>query len=186
MHKGWIYEVLVSTYANDAPHAAPIGISTDDSATLRVETYESQTRRNMLATGHLVANFPSSADMLFRALYAPHLLSYEAAEQVRAPTVVGSSAVVELIVEHAMVHGVQVRAVTRPILVRIIEPPTLLNRAEGLLLESLILATRIEHLDHEVVEASLRENLRVVSKVAPGSRYEGEMAEILRALDLVE
>ena len=60
--------------------------------------------------------------------------------------------------------------------------PRLINRAEGLLLESLVLATRLERRGAGAALTTLTENYRVVGKVAPGSAYERAMAALLRDL----
>jgi Protein of unknown function (DUF447). len=62
--------------------------------------------------------------------------------------------------------------------------PRLINRAEGLLLESLVLATRLERREAAAALTTLTENLRVVGKVAPGSAYESALAALLRDLGL--
>jgi hypothetical protein len=56
----------------------------------------------------------------------------------------------------------------------------LINRAKSLVLESLILATRIPHLPERKPVELLRENCRVVKKVAPGSKYEYVMQELVK------
>jgi hypothetical protein len=58
----------------------------------------------------------------------------------------------------------------------------LINRAEGLLLESLILASRIARSDRAATLAVLREHRRVVHKVAPGSSYAAAMDALLERL----
>ena len=42
MKKGWIYEVIVSTYRGNKPHSAPIGVWTDDFVTLKMEIYSDE------------------------------------------------------------------------------------------------------------------------------------------------
>ncbi|MGE4506585.1 MAG: hypothetical protein AB7D51_14655, partial [Desulfovibrionaceae bacterium] len=56
--------------------------------------------------------------------------------------------------------------------------PVLINRARGLFLESLVLSTRRRILG-QAAEDQLRENARVIAKVAPGSPYEQAMNELL-------
>ena len=61
--------------------------------------------------------------------------------------------------------------------------PRLINRAEGLLLESLVLASRLERRETAAAAlTTLTENHRVVSKVAPGSPYERALTALLRDL----
>ena len=61
--------------------------------------------------------------------------------------------------------------------------PRLINRAEGLLLESLVLSTRLERQETPSALASITENYRVVRRVAPGSDYESALGALLRDLD---
>jgi hypothetical protein len=61
-------------------------------------------------------------------------------------------------------------------------PGTLINRAKGLFLESLILSTRCRLLGWAAVD-QLRENVRVIAKVAPGSDYETAVRELLAKVE---
>lgn len=185
MQKGWIYETIVSTFSNGEPHAAPIGVWTEDSTTLHMELYNSsQTLKGILDTTHFVVNFPPDACMLHTALFHPELLPFGQAQNVKAPLLRGCSASVELALRQAIpsadrvrVTGVVVHANARPDI-------KLFNRAEGLLIESLILATRLRYLDDAVVRRTLTENYRVIRKVAPVSACETTMAELLRDIGL--
>jgi hypothetical protein len=184
MRKGWIYETIVSTFSNGEPHAAPIGVWTEDFNTLHMEIYDSsQTLKGVIDTGQFTANFPSDVSTLHAALFHPELLSFEQAQNVSAPVLLGSAATVELVLRQASpvanrvrITGVVVHADARPDI-------RLINRAEGLLVESLILATRLRYLDDAVVRQTLAENYRVIRKVAPESAWETTMAELLRDID---
>jgi hypothetical protein len=61
-------------------------------------------------------------------------------------------------------------------------PVKLINRAAGLFLESLILSTRAHLLPEGQTAGQLRENLRVIAKVAPGSAYAQAMRELIENL----
>ncbi|MHB0980185.1 MAG: DUF447 domain-containing protein [Thermoleophilia bacterium] len=184
MRKGWIYETIVSTFSNGEPHAAPIGVWTEDFNTLHMEIYDSsQTLKGVIDTGQFTANFPSDVSTLHAALFHPELLSFEQAQNVSAPVLLGSAATVELVLRQASpvanrvrITGEVVHADARPDI-------RLINRAEGLLVESLILATRLRYLDDAVVRQTLAENYRVIRKVAPESAWETTMAELLRDID---
>lgn len=181
LRKGWIYEAVVCTFSGDAPHAAPFGVWTDDHATLELDMYEgSETLANVLAGRELVVAFPSAATTLFEALFAPQRLSFGHAATVRAPTLDDAVATVELVVHDTAPTegGTHLSALPRRTHLAA-EEVTLLNRAEGLLLESLVLATRLERLGAAAVLPALTENLRVVRKVAPGSPAEAALTELL-------
>ena len=183
LQERWIYEVLISTYRDDTPHAAPIGVWTDGADELLMDLYAgSQTLANMLEGGHFVANFPVDAGMLYTALRASEQLAFAEARLVHAPIVAGCTATVELTLSCATPSGDTVRIVGDVKRVHHSGAPRLINRAEGLLLESLVLATRLERQEGAAALTMLTENHRVVGKVAPGSAYERALAALLRDL----
>lgn len=183
LRAGWIYEALICTYSAGSPRATPAGVWTDDRCTLRMELYEtSHTLASIVAAGEFVADFPVDASAFFQALHAPGELRFGRARVVAAPCLPDSWATVELTLSEAsrrpesVVISGRVRHLTRR------AEPRLINRAESLLLESLILATRIERSGREATLAALAENRRVVGKVAPGSAFEEAMSRLLREL----
>jgi hypothetical protein len=179
----WIYEVLVSTFRHDTPHAAPIGVWTSGADELLMDVYDgSQTLANILEGGHFVVNFPVDVEMLYAALRAPEQLAFAEARLVHAPIVEGCTATVELTLSSAITSGDRVRIVGDVKRVHHAGAPRLINRAEGLLLESLVLATRLERREAADVLAALTENHRIVRKVAPASAYERALAALLRDL----
>lgn len=185
MQKGWTYETIVSTFSNGEPHAAPIGVWTEDFDTLHMEIYDSsQTLRGILDTTHFVANFPTDVCMLHTALFHPELLPFGQAQNVKAPLLRGCSATVELALGQAIPSAGRVRVTGVVVHAKAVPDIKLFNRAEGLLVESLILATRLRYLDDAVVRRTLAENYRVIRKVAPASACETTMAELLRDIGL--
>jgi hypothetical protein len=184
MQERWIYEVVISTYSDGTPHAAPIGVWRDGCSTLEMEIFSgSQTLKNILASACFAVNFPADVGTLFSLLYAPQEMSYGEAREVRAPTLLGCSAVVEMVVARTTVREDRVHITGRAVETCLHTNVRLINRAEGLLLESLILATRIPHLDHASARTAidqLRENYRIARKVALGSWYESAVATLLQ------
>ena len=61
----------------------------------------------------------------------------------------------------------------------------LINRAEGLVIESLIQATRLAHLPGRRNEDALKENFRVIAKVAPDSTYQHIMEKVMGLFKLL-
>ncbi|MBE3032677.1 MAG: DUF447 family protein [Actinobacteria bacterium] len=185
LQERWIYEVLISTFRDDTPHAAPIGVWTNGADELLMDVYDgSRTLANILEGGQFVANFPLDAGLLYTALRAPQQLAFAEARFVHAPVVAGCTATVELTLSRATPGGDRVRIVGDVKRVHHAGAPRLINRAEGLLLESLVLATRLEHREAAAALTTLTENHRVVGKVAPGSAYERALAALLRDLGL--
>jgi hypothetical protein len=180
----WIYEVLVSTFHDDTPHASPIGVWAHGPEALAMDVYDgSQTLANIMQNGHFAANFPPDVGMLHAALRAPERLAFAKARRVLAPLVVGCTASVELTLRHATPDRDKVRIVGDVKDLRHETRPRLINRAEGLLLESLVLTTRLEQRGPTAVLDKLIENHRVVAKVAPGSDYARVLAALIREID---
>ncbi len=183
MQERWIYEVLISTFRDSTPHATPIGVWTSGADELCLDAYNgSQTLANILDGGDFVANFPMDAGMLYVALRAPEQLRFTGAQSVHAPVVAGCTASVELVLIDATPADDRVRLVGDVRSVHLDGTPRLINRAEGLLLESLVLATRLERHGADAVLTTLTENHRIVGKVAPGSAYERALAALLQDL----
>jgi hypothetical protein len=184
LQQRWIYEALISTFYHGIPHAAPIGVWVHGTDDLRMDVYDgSRTLADILEVGQYAANFPADVCALYAALRAPEQLSFEPARCVCAPVVGGCTATVELTLSSATRRGEKMRLVGEVKCVYGAGPPRLINRAEGLLLESLVVATRPERLEPGVALAALTENRRVVSKVAPGSAYERALEALLRDLE---
>ena len=183
MQDRWIYEVLISTFRDGTPHAAPIGVWTSGGDELCLDVYNgSRTLANILDGGDFVANFPADAGMLYLALRAPEQLRFAGAHDVHAPVVDGCTANVELVLTAATPADDRVRLVGDVRSVHLDGTPRLINRAEGLLLESLVLATRLERHGASAALTTLTENHRIVDKVAPGSAYERALAVLLQDL----
>jgi len=179
----WIYEVLISTFRGETPHAAPIGVWSDGSGRLLMDVYGgSHTLTNVLENDHFAANFPADVEVLHTALRAPERLSFAPARRVHAPVVAGCAATVELTLSSVTPSDGKVRLVGHVDEVYGAKEPRLINRAEGLLLESLVLVTRLDRQDAGAALATLTENHRVAAKVAPGSAYERALATLLREL----
>jgi hypothetical protein len=183
MQDHWIYEVLISTFRDETPHAAPIGVWTSGADRLSMDVYNgSQTLADILDGGDFAASFPADAAMLYVALRAPAQLQFEEAQGVHAPVVAGCTATVELVLRSATPGGDRVRLVGDVRRVHHDGTPRLINRAEGLLLESLVIASRLKRRPADAALTTLTENYRVVRKVAPGSAYERALAALLRDL----
>jgi len=179
MNKGWIYEVIISTYHDNDPHSAPIGVWTDDFATLRMEIYKNtRTVKNIMTFREFVVNLMSDVLVFYEALFDKAKIAYEKSTKVNAPVIKGSPAVIEFKLKGVKEKEKTFHLTATPVHVQINGSITLINRAEALTIESLILATKLPHLTERKIEETLQENYRVIRKVAPGSQYE----KILRML----
>jgi len=179
MNKGWIYEIIISTYHNNDPHSAPIGVWTDDFTTLRMEIYKNtRTIKNIMTFREFVVNLMSDVVVLYEALFDKAKIVYQKATQVNAPIIKDSPAVIEFKLTGVKEKENTFHLTATPVHVQINGSITLINRAEALTIESLILATKLPYLTEGKIEETLQENYRVIRKVAPGSQYE----KILRML----
>jgi hypothetical protein len=181
LQRSWIYEVVVTTLSHGKPHAAAMGVWTDDFQTLRLDVYEgSRTLEAILSGGHFVANFPRDATVLAAALSPQGGLGFVPAATVASPRLRDAASVVELTLRASTRGADRIRVTGDPVHVALGAEPRLINRAEGLLLESLVIASRIGRHNTEATVAALVESRRVVHKVAPGSSCARAMDELLR------
>ena len=183
LRREWIYEVLLSTSCGDTPHAAPIGVWTTDFETLRMHLYgEPRTLRNVRETGYCVANFPSDEQALGCAILSPHDLAFHEAGEARAPRLREMTAYVELELAETSSLPDRTEVVGRVVGGRATGRVRLINRAAPLLVESLILASRLPRRDRAATLATIRDNARTVHRVAPRSPYGTAMGRLLRSL----
>lgn len=185
MQRGWIYEVIISTYHDNDPHAAPIGVWTDDFVTLRMEIYKNtRTIKNILTCREFSVNLGSDVMVFYEALFEKARIAYEKASQVKAPFIKGSPAVIESQLKEVQEQEKTFSLTATPVHVQINGKINLINRAEALALESLIIATKLPHLPAGDLKESLKENYRIIKKVAPGSQYEKILAMLFERLQI--
>jgi hypothetical protein len=183
MQPGWIYEVVASTRGERGPHAAPIGILTPDGERLKAELYQgSTTLANIGRHGVFGINLVHDPVMLHKALHHRDRLRFTTDGQApgaTTPFLEGADAWLEL--EACLKPGQENTVIMEAGLARCrqLGPVSLINRAKGLLLESLVLSTRRHILPVERVRDQLLENARVIAKVAPGSSYAEAVGELL-------
>jgi hypothetical protein len=136
----------------------------------------------LLAAGEFCVDLPADAGTFFLALYDSSALRFGRAAVVSAPCLTDATATIELTVAAATPrHGrTLVTGAVRHVTTR--GEVRLINRAEGLLMESLIVATRAGLRPRESTLALVRENTRIAEKVAPGSRCAAALARLRDAL----
>ena len=185
MKKEWIYEVVVSTLCQGLPHAAPIGVWTENFKTLKSEIYKgSKTLGNILEHRDYSVNLPSDPIGIYNALFARHRLVYEKSKKIEAPVLSGASANLELKLKLIKEKDNTFLVEGEIISIRTRDKINLINRAEGLVLENLVLSTKPPHLAGKGTRNLIRENYRVIRKVAPGSDYEKAAESLIRTLKL--
>jgi hypothetical protein len=183
MQKSWIYEVIVSTYQGDKPHSAPIGVWTDDFVSLKMEIYSnSSTLKNIMELKDFAVNLVADVTVFYNSLFDRANVEYRDSLNINAPVVKNASAVIEARLKQMENRGNRFRVESTPVNVEVSDPVKLINRAEAIVIESLILATRLPYLPGPKIQETLRENYRIVRKVAPGSRYETIVGKLVKTL----
>ncbi len=125
---------------------------------------------------------PRTRATFFRALHDPSALRFERASVVSAPCLADATATIELTVTGASPHDGRTLVTGLVLHVTTRGGVRLINRAEGLLVESLIAVTRAGLRSREGTLALVAENARVAEKVAPGSSFAEALARLRDAL----
>jgi len=181
MEKNWIYEVIISSISDNVPHAAPFGIKTRDFTFVEIEMYKSSnTLRNILANGELAVNMVVDPVIFYHALFAKDKIKYSMAKKIDTPVLYGVPASIEALIVDTIKTKRKSMIKAKVVHIHFNRESEWINRAKNLLFESLIISTRIAHFPEGKAEKLLRENYRVVKKVAPSSRYELIMDELLK------
>lgn len=185
MQKGWIYEVIVSTYRGRKPHSAPIGIWTDDFTTLTMEIFPgSRTLESIMELREFAVNLSPDITVFYDSLFDAEKMEYREAVNVNAPVIRNCEAFLEARLENVEEKENKFRLESVPVNIEVNGPVKLINRAEAIAIESLILATRLPYLPASNARAALMENYRIAGKAAPGSRYEKIVEKLLESLGL--
>jgi hypothetical protein len=181
MEKNWIYETIISSMGNNTPHAAPFGVKTKDDEFIEVEIYKgSHSLKNILANSEFAVNMVVDPIIFYNALFAKEKLRYSLPKKIDTPVLNGSPASIEVSVIDTLTTKQRVTIKAKVVHVQLHDKIEWINRAKNLLFESLVIATRIPHYPEGSAEALLRENHRVVRKVAPDSEYELIMQALLK------
>ncbi|MDM8539852.1 DUF447 family protein [Desulfococcaceae bacterium HSG9] len=180
MKKEWIYEMILSSFSNDIPHAAPFGVKTSDFKYVRLALYKgSHTLENILDHREFVINVVQDMDIVYDALYAKDKLKYGLALKINAPVLNDAPANIEVKLTSTASKNQLVAVEAEVVHVQSNKPCIPINRAKNLLLESLIIATRVSYMPEGRAVKLLKENHRVIKKVAPDSKYAAMMEELL-------
>lgn len=179
MQENWIYEVIISVFYHNSPYATPIGIWTEDFDTLEMEIYkESTTLKSIMKEKEFAANLIADMEIFYEALFDKGKIAYEDSEQINAPVIKNSSATIELTMKEIKERRESYYIKAGVVHIKTSGKIILINRAESLVLESLILATKLPYLSRQRIEDILKENYRIIRKVAPGSEFENIVKRI--------
>lgn len=179
MNKNWIYEAIVTTKdPGGTPRASPMGVLTPDFEHITLEVYRtSKTSENILRDMKFIINFVMYAELFWKAVIHEHL-EFDDAGRLR-----DADAWIFAQVGTIEDAGDKIKINAKILGGKIKNPDfILINRAKHLALESIIRFTKLSHLDEKAV-SGINENLRVIRKVAPESKYEKLVIEILNKIE---
>lgn len=186
LRPGWIYEVALTARRGDLVAVGPFGVWTGDGKTLEAALFKgSSTLEAIRENGCFVVNFVEDPLDLHEALHRRDRLVFEAVPGGGAagwPVLADVPAWLAMQVIHLDDAGETMRLKAEIVDASGTPPGVLVNRAKGLFLESLVLSTRCALLGRSAVD-QLRENVRVIAKVAPGSDYETAARELLAKVE---
>jgi|GEM_PF-386942 hypothetical protein len=182
LKRHWIYEVVITAGSIGKVAVGPFGLWTDDGETLRAALFKgSSTLETIRERRCFAVNFIEDPLDLHDALNRRDRLVYDAVRDSEAdgcPILAGVPSWLAMRVESLEDVGKQMMLTAEVVCGSATPPAVLINRARGLFLESLVLSTRCRLLGQAAVD-QLRENARVIGKVAPGSGYERAIGELL-------
>lgn len=180
IQKNWLYEILVSSYSVQTPNVAPFGVITKDYKHITIDMYKgSTTLNNILEAKEFVVNVVDDPVIFYNALYCKEKMSFSAAKMITAPVIIDAPASIEVRLKETEEREKSYIITAEVIHVDVRQKSQLINRAKSLALESLILSTRKNIFSEKKLAGMLRENYRVVKKVAPESEYEKIVHDLL-------
>ena len=177
MNETWIYEAIVTTRDSDGEmRAAPMGVSTPDFEHIILEVYKtSKTSKNIINEKKFIINFVVYVELFWKTVIHENL------EFDNLGHLKDSDAWIEAEVEKVEEAGEKIKVYSKISDYRIINLNfVLINRAKYLALESIINFTKPDLLKSK---NEIKENLRAIKKVAPDSKYEKIVEEILKKIE---
>jgi hypothetical protein len=179
--KHWLYETIISSSDASLFHAAPFGIKILDFQKIAINMFKgSKSLDNILKSGEFAINTMDDPRFFYDALWNKKSLKFARASKICAPVLVNAQASIEVRVIDTRDRGKSCLVTAGVVHVEVRTPGELINRAKSLVLESLIMATRLSLVTGTRLEKMIRENYRVVKKVAPGSVYEETMSRLIK------
>ena len=176
----WLYEVVVSSYKGQIPHAAPFGMKIRNFNKIIIEMYKgSSTLKNVLAEKEFALNAVDDPTIFYNTLYRKEKINFGIAELINAPVLLHSPLSIEARLETTTEKENSYLFEADIVHINTRRDSKFANRAKALVLESLILSTRTGLIPQKELEKALKENYRIIKKVAPGSEYEIVMHDLL-------
>jgi hypothetical protein len=185
--KDWTYETIISCFTQGSPHAAPFGVKTRDFERIVIEIYKgSTTLASVLEHDEFVVNLVDDPGLFYDTLYGKENIKFGSAEKVKAPWLLDAKAHMECRATSIIENEQQFLIEADIVDIHIRNSLPLINRAKGLVMESLILSTKIPQVPEGQVRTLMSEYRRVIQKVAPGSKYESVIQALMDACGFKE
>jgi len=187
LNPGWKYEAIITSYSDDKPHAAPMGIRVIDEGTVWLEIYKtSRTAKNIERKKTFAINFTGDVSLFYRSLSKKEPLTYGKAEKIDAPVLKDADAWIEA----RLVDEQDLGGMTRFIAAAVAshkrkKDPQIINRADYLALECMIKASKVPYVPDEEKDFLIKEAvyiLQAISRVAPASPAEKIAQDIVSTL----
>ncbi len=179
--RNWLYETIISSAGAGLFHAAPFGIRILDFQRIAIDMFKgSKSLENILNSGEFAINTMDDPRCFYDALWDKKSLQFSRACKICAPVLINTQASIEVRVMDTQDRGKTCLVTAGVVHVEVRTPGELINRAKHLVLESVIMATRLFLVPGTSLEKRIRENYRVVRKVAPESAYEETMARLVK------
>lgn len=189
LRAGWVYEAIVTTCCGNKAHAAPMGVRFCGGDVIELCVYKTaRTCSNLLKKRSFAANFSLDSSLFYKSLYDRRHLVFCRAKEVEAPVLADAIVVLEAVIEDTRDLGDRIVFSSRVVAIRsrACRPPApCMNRANHLLIECLIKATKLSHLpagERKKAAREIEELTGTIAKVAPGSLEEGFSRKIEASL----
>lgn len=181
MMDNWIYESILCTGIGPKTNLAPIGVRKKGDDLMLDLFMGSRTQKNLELHPDFSINFPPDAGHFYLALQDSASLATKSASEIRALLLADAPLAIEAQVKNALSMGEKQRVFAREVCRHVRGKARLYNRAEPLLLESLIVWTRRKIMPTSQLEEILLENQRIINRVAPQSQYVHQIASLVNA-----
>lgn len=181
--ENWIYEAIVSTEEDGNINHAPMGVWTQDLKTLTLKTYKTSRTADIINdTREFTVNLTDDLDLFYKALYEKDQIKAGKSDTGK-PCIKGVDAYIVAKVVEVQDLGEAYEFTGEVVESKVIKKPRLVNRADALMLETLIEYTKLPYVKgKEAAKTWIREYCRTIKKVAPGSKYDDVVDEMVGEL----
>lgn len=175
--RNWVYETIVATASNRKKNVAPIGVWSPDLQKIKLRiNKKTKTCSNILTNSYFAVNFPGDIETLYDAFFRKDKIAFKEGTLFlsNCPAVLESEAL------DTKDLGEWIEVTAKILSYRIMDNVKLINRAEYLALDSLIVYSKLPFSPKKnSLRERLRENLRIIKKTAPQSCFVRLVEELI-------